>query len=174
MAHPNIVRSSELEAQSVATGQFDHSVRRLGAAAHATTLGVSLVEVPPGKTAWPYHFHSACEEGFYILEGEATIRIGAESIALRAGDYVASPPGPDHAHQLINTGTTPLRYLAMSAPSVYLGMDIVGYPDSNKLSFASGVKPGTVGWRDGAWVMKLIKSDTPNVGYFDDEPLAKK
>jgi hypothetical protein len=53
-------------------------------------------------------------------------------------------------------------------------MDILGYPDSKKLSFASGVEPGKQAWRDGAWVLMLIKEDQPQVDYYDDEPLAER
>jgi len=41
------------------------------------------------------------------------------------------------------------------------------------LAFASGVDP-VKGFRGGVWVMKLIKEDQPQIGYYDDEPLAKK
>jgi len=172
MTHSNVVHGDEVAATTQSKGQFEHTARRLGAAAGATTLGVSLFEVPAGKTAFPYHFHSSCEEGVYILAGEGTARIGGESIPVRAGDYVAFPPGPDFAHQLTNTGTQTLRYLALSAPAVFLGMDIVGYPDSNKVAFAAGAKPGKP-LREAASIMKIIKSDTPDVGYYDGEPLAK-
>lgn len=172
--HPNIVHGGDVPPMTNQQGDFELAARRLGTAAKNIALGVALVEVPPGKTAFPNHYHSAIEEGIYILAGEATARIGKDSIAVAAGDYIGYPPGPDHAHQLTNTGSEPLRYLALSAPAVHLGMDIVGYPDSEKIAFMSGVKPGGIGWRDGAWVMKLIKSSAPDVGYFDDEPLAKK
>jgi hypothetical protein len=48
----------------------------------------------------------------------------------------------------------------------------VGYPDSHKYAFAAGVDP-TKGLRSG-WVMKVVKEDQANAGYYDDEPLAKK
>jgi uncharacterized cupin superfamily protein len=172
--HPNVVRASEVVANEYGQGDFQFTMRRLGAAAKGLTLGVAHMEVPPGKTAFPYHFHSACEEGVYILDGEGTVRIGADSIAVTVGDYIAFPPGPDAAHQLSNTGTTTLRYLAMSAPAVYLGMDVVGFPDSNKQAFFSGVKPGAIPSQDGGWVARLIKADRPDAQYYDDEPLAQK
>ena len=167
-----MVHGDEVAATTQSNGQFEHTARRLGAAAKGGTLGVSLLEVPTGKTAYPFHFHSSCEEGVYILAGEGSVRIGAETAPVRAGDYIAFPPGPEFAHQLVNTGAQPLRYLAFSAPAVFLGMDVVGYPDSNKLAFAAGAKPGK-GMREAAWVMKIIKGDTPDAGYYDGEPLAK-
>jgi uncharacterized cupin superfamily protein len=172
--HPQVVRVEEVEPQEQDQGGFGHRSRRLGQAAGARALGCSHFELPPGKTAFPFHFHSAFEEAIYVLEGAGTLRIGADQIEVRQGDYVALPPGPEHPHALTNPGEGWLRYLCMSAPATPATMDIVVYPDSNKISFASGVQPGKLAWRDGAWVMKLIKAEQPQVGYFDDEPLAKK
>ena len=50
-------------------------------------------------------------------------------------------------------------------------MDIVVYPDSKKVAFASGVDP-VKGFRGGVWVMNLIKEEQPKLDYYDDEPLA--
>jgi uncharacterized cupin superfamily protein len=107
-----------------------------------------------------------------VLEGSGTLRIGSDRVEVRAGDYIAIPPGPDLSHALTNSAATPLRYLCFSGPATPATMDIVGYPDSKKLAFASGVDP-VKGFRAAAWVMKLIKEDQPNVGYYDDEPLAE-
>ena len=43
-------------------GAFVH--RRAGVRHHlgAELIGCSLYEVPPGKRAWPYHYHDANEE----------------------------------------------------------------------------------------------------------------
>jgi uncharacterized cupin superfamily protein len=104
-----------------------------------------------------------------VLEGSGTLRIGTEQVAVAAGDYIALPVGPEFTHALKNTGTVPLRYLAISAPASPVTMDIIGYPDSKKVAFAAGVTaPGK------AWLRKLIKEDQPAVDYFDDEPLASE
>ena len=118
------------------------------------------------------HFHSAFEEAIYVLQGTGALRVGKDRVDIRAGDYVALPAGPDTAHALTNTGTESLRYLCMSGPATPSTLDIVGYPDSKKYAFASGVDP-VKGFRGGTWVMKLIKEEQPSVGYYDDEPLAK-
>jgi hypothetical protein len=52
-------------------------------------------------------------------------------------------------------------------------MDIVAYPDSKKVAYASGIDP-VKGLRGGAWLMKLIKDDAPSVDYYEGEPLANK
>jgi uncharacterized cupin superfamily protein len=172
--HPHVVRFDEVEPQNMTQGDFSQQSRRLGQAAGGRALGCTSYELPPGKTAFPFHFHSAIEEAIYILEGEGTLRIGKEKVAIGQGDYIAMPPGPDSAHALSNRGQGPLRYLCMSGPATPMTLDIIAYPDSKKIALAAGIEPGKVAWRDGAWIVKLIKEEQPEVGYFDDEPLARK
>src|SRR5580765_2289348 len=52
--------------------------------------------VPPGGGP-PPHVHSREEEGFYILEGEITLRIGDERIVVRAGTFANMPIGTPHS-----------------------------------------------------------------------------
>jgi uncharacterized cupin superfamily protein len=171
--HPQVVNIDEVKGDEQGQGSFGFRRRRLGPDVGARALGCSHFELPAGKTAFPFHFHSAIEEAIYVLEGTGTVRAGKERFEVRAGDYVVFPPGPDSAHQLTNTGTTPMRYLCLSAPATPVTLDIVGYPDSKKYAFASGIDP-VKGMRAGGWVMKIIKEDQPAVGYYEDEPLAKE
>jgi len=171
--HPQVVNIEEVEARDEARGDFGYRARRLGAAAGARALGCSLFELPPGKTSFPFHFHSAVEEALYILEGTGTVRLGDQTVEVRPGDYVAFPPGPDAAHTMTNTGTTALRYLAMSAPATPTTLDVCVYPDSKKAAYYAGVDPAK-GWRGGAWAMAIVKTDQPPIDYYDGEPLAKK
>jgi uncharacterized cupin superfamily protein len=83
----------------------------------ASKLGCSLMEVPPGKTAFPLHYHMADEEAIYILSGTGQVRLGVDEqrFAVAQGDYISFKTGPDYAHQLFNThDTEPLRYLCIS------------------------------------------------------------
>jgi uncharacterized cupin superfamily protein len=171
--HPHIVNVEDVAAREETRGDFAYRSRRLGTEAGGKALGCSWYELAPGKTSFPFHWHSAFEEGLYVLEGTGTLRIGKDTAEVRAGDYVAFPAGPDAAHQLANTGAAPLRYLVFSAPGTPTNMDICVYPDSNKVAFASGVDP-VKGFRGGAWIMQLIKQEQPKIDYYDDEPLAKK
>ena len=52
--------------------RFASTRRQLGRAAGGVQLGCSLMEVPPGKRAWPAHSHSTNEEALYILSGPGT------------------------------------------------------------------------------------------------------
>jgi len=169
--HPHVVHVDEVEPMDVKKGSFEFRRRRLGAAAGAVALGCSHFELPPGKTAFPFHFHTNIEEAIYVLEGKGTARMGDASVEVRAGDYLAMPAGPAAPHALTNTGTTPLRYLALSSPATPINIDVVAYPDSKKVAYAAGVDPQK-GLRS-AWLFKLIKEDQPSVDYYDDEPLAK-
>jgi uncharacterized cupin superfamily protein len=105
----------------------------------ATKLGYNLTEIPPGKTAFPYHFHYVNEEMFLVLSGTGKIRMPDGTHPLKAGDLVCCPPGPDGAHQIVNDGSAPLRYLALSTVQ---DPEVVEYPDSAKYGVTVGRKPG--------------------------------
>jgi uncharacterized cupin superfamily protein len=128
--HPNVVNIDELAPVQDPHGRFDPRERRLADAAGGRELGCSHVELAPGKVAWPFHHHLANEEAIYVLEGTGTARIGDASIEIRAGDYLAFPAGPAAAHQTINSGSGPLRYLCFST---MIPTDVVGYADSGKV-----------------------------------------
>jgi uncharacterized cupin superfamily protein len=142
--HPNVVNLSEIEPRTATHGgRFALSTRWFTRATGAKGVGCSWFEVPPGRTAFPNHYHCANEEAAFILEGEGTLRIGAATVDVRAGDYVTFPTGPDASHELTNTGGGPLRYLAFST---LVPVDIVGYPDSGKVGAAATQRFGEPPW----------------------------
>jgi uncharacterized cupin superfamily protein len=103
-------------------------------------LGCRLVILPRGNKAWPYHNYHVNKEMFIILDGAGTLRFGGEEHPVKAGDVIACPAdGPETAHQLINTGDTELRYLAIST---MLQPDIAEYPDSGKFIVMFGSPRG--------------------------------
>ena len=98
----------------------------------ARQLGYNLTVLPPGKVQCPFHVHHGEEEMFLILEGEGELRFGGARYPLRKHDVIACPAGgPEVAHQIINTGTTEMRYLALSARK---DVDICEYPNFQKLA----------------------------------------
>lgn len=138
--HPSIVNLDELDYRELAHGRryaARHGLisQRLG----AHKLGYRITEVPPGKTAFPYHGHLVNEEMVFILEGSGRLRLKHGEYPLRSGDFIALPAGPDQPHQILNTGGTPLRYLAVSTMEQ---PDVVRYPDSQKLAVFAGAAPG--------------------------------
>lgn len=134
-----IVNIAEVEPQPFPPGfgptgetaqRFDARIARISMQLGAQKLGYNITSVPPGKRAFPLHNHRVNEEMFFVLEGAGEIRIGSERHAIRQGDVIACPPGgPESAHQIINTGTVELRYLAVSSK---LSPEICEYPDSGK------------------------------------------
>jgi uncharacterized cupin superfamily protein len=67
---------------------------------------------------------------FLILEGEGELRYGPERYQIRKYDIIACPTGDaSTAHQIINTGSTVMRYLSLSKLST---LEVCEYPDSNK------------------------------------------
>jgi uncharacterized cupin superfamily protein len=150
--HPNIVNGDELEwidtaeAARAKTPADRHRGSKLGARAKrlaqatgGSKLGCSLYEIPPGKRGFQYHCHLGNDEAIYLLEGEATIRLGEREIAVRAGDYISLPAGTAQPHQMMNTSSAPVRYLCLSTMQ---WPDLVLYPDSQKIGFMAPTGPG--------------------------------
>ena len=97
----------------------------------ARHLGYQVVRLDPGKQAFPRHFHHFEEELGVVLAGTCTMRTSRGDVALRQGDFVAFPPGPNGDHCYVNDGTQACTLLLLSnvVPS-----DISEYPDSNKVN----------------------------------------
>jgi uncharacterized cupin superfamily protein len=116
---------------------------QIGRVIGAQKLGYNVTVVPPGKRAFPRHCHRINEEMFFVLDGTGEVRIGDSVHAIRAGDVIACPPGgPETAHQIVNTSTTDLRYLAVSTR---LSPEICEYPDSGKFGVAADYPAGADG-----------------------------
>jgi len=125
----------------------------------ARRLGYNLTVLPPGKAQCPFHSHRAEEEMFLILDGEGELRFGDRRYPIRRHDVIACPTGgPEVAHQIINTGSTDLRYLALSNRAE---IEICEYPDSSKV-LASAREPGTPRLR------KMVRAEN-TVDYYDRE-----
>src|SRR5947208_4260017 len=74
----------------------------LGPLLGAQHLGGTLIELPPGNKAFPYHWEAAQEEWLIVLSGRPTVRTPSEREVLDPGDVVCFEAGPDGAHQVIN------------------------------------------------------------------------
>jgi len=125
-------------------GRYTSSRARFSDHIGAKNLGYNLTVLPPGKVQCPFHNHHGEEEMFLILEGEGELRFGEARYPIRRHDVIACPPGgPEVAHQIINTGTTTMRYLALST---LVEVEACEYPDSGKVLVVSG-KRGDGGLR---------------------------
>lgn len=162
--HQHVVNAADLAPADSSHGtRFAARRWQLGAAAGARALGASLMEVPPGKTAWPRHYHAGNEEAIYVLEGEGTLAIGEERVRVGPGDFVALPAGPGAAHQLVNDGAARLRYLCISTMNP---TDVLVYPDSHKIGVMGGAAPG--GDKRERFLAGFFRDDA-TVGYWDGE-----
>ena len=74
--------------------------------------GLSIDELAPGGTL-PPHVHSY-EESFYLLSGEAILRVHDQAFRIRPGDFGVIKVGTVHAWRA--AGSTPVRWLQMAAP----------------------------------------------------------
>jgi uncharacterized cupin superfamily protein len=94
---------------------------------HRHPFDVEICRIPPGKSACPYHSHSAQWEFYHVISGKGTVRHKDGSTAVEEGDAFIFEPGLPH--QLINDSEGDLVvYLVADNPvgeSCY-------YPDSKK------------------------------------------
>ena len=125
----------------------------------ARKLGYNLSVLPPGKAQCPFHCHHGEEEMFLILEGTGELRFGDQRYPIRPHDVIACPPGgPDVAHQIINTGSTTMRYLALST---LVEIEACEYPDSQKVLVMAGP-------RGDRRLRKMVRAEN-TVDYYDRE-----
>jgi mannose-6-phosphate isomerase-like protein (cupin superfamily) len=72
--------------------------------------------IPPGA-AEVLHYHKKAEQFFYILSGEAIMKVAGETVMLPAGTGLRILPGI--RHQIRNPGSSPVRLLVISNPPSY-------------------------------------------------------
>ena len=98
---------------------------------HAENTLVRIYEIPPFKSAYPYHYHLKNEETFYIISGEGKLKTPDGERNVSAGDLLFFPANAAGAHKLTNTSS--------SENLVYIDFDVVHdldaavYPDSGKM-----------------------------------------
>ncbi len=112
----------------------DHARRSekgLGKATGLNEIDFCIVEVAPGDESTEHHKHYHEEECLYILEGQGTARIGADSFDVGPGDFVGFRAG-GLAHSLKNTGSRPLRCITVSQRKDH---DVSDYPRMGKRLF---------------------------------------
>src|SRR5581483_12202733 len=67
---------------------------------------LEILRIPPGKTPYPYHAHSAQWEFYLVDSGSGTVRDEEGKTPVEAGDAFVFPPGK--AHQFFNDGASDL------------------------------------------------------------------
>ncbi len=102
--------------------------RALGDALGLTRFGVNLTTLAPGRESSIRHHHSHEDELVYVLEGELVLRTDAGEQLLTAGMCAGFPAGSGDAHQLVNRGDAPARFLEIGSRDPN---DAVEYPDDD-------------------------------------------
>ena len=112
-------------------GNYEYYVRRLVPVRKDGQCKISLYEIPPNQSAYPYHCHTKNEETFYILQGTGLLRTPGGERTVTAGDLIFFPANENGAHKLTNTSITEtLVYLDFDT---YNDIDVTFYPDSGKV-----------------------------------------
>ena len=75
-------------------------------------LHLHISQIEPGSWSHPPHTHDGVE-AFYVLEGQGTLEIEGAHQLIGAGE--AAVFDPTKLHGLLNTGTTPMRYIVIIA-----------------------------------------------------------
>ncbi|MGA9854638.1 MAG: cupin domain-containing protein [Gammaproteobacteria bacterium] len=166
-----IINIADLKIQSVSperspkgknAGLYDRRFGEIASQIGAQKLGYNLTVVAPGKRNCPFHNHHMEEEMFFILEGEGEVRFGDKRYPIKPGDIIACPTGgPETAHQIINTGTLEMRYLAVSTLAP---LEICDYPDSEKFGVYEESPPGNEGKR-----FRYLSRQGKSLDYWDGE-----
>ncbi|MBO9577570.1 MAG: cupin domain-containing protein [Microbacteriaceae bacterium] len=139
--------------RAAAQGAFEYR-KRVVVPAAGNQLQIAFMEIPPGKSAYPYHWHEGVTESYVILSGSGLVRTPGGEFAVGSGDVVAFPPGPAGAHRMTNTGAEPLRYVDIDSTS---DPDVFHYPDSGKTGTISRFDAG-------------LTFDAARTGYYEGEP----
>lgn len=95
---------------------FDGNLLEIKATGEETNGIFSLLEGlhPPGYEN-PMHYHRSVESVYYILEGEATFVLGANTIKGKPGTFVYAPRNTAHKFKI--EGNMPAKMLVMFTPA---------------------------------------------------------
>ena len=104
-------------------------------------MTVALMEVPPHRAAYPYHYHMNATETFYIICGSGVVRTPDGEREVKPGDVLVFPPNGNGAHRIENrSDAETLVYLDCdTVPTA----DVIFYPDSDKVGYSAPGKEQT-------------------------------
>lgn len=155
MGDIKITRAKDVPAKHKSEHEgYEYSKREIVPRGLAGQCVVSVYELPPGKSAYPYHFHTKNEEVFYIISGQGVLRTPAGAREVSAGDFLYFPANEKGAHKLMNASETEaLIYIDFDTSN---DLDVAFYPDSGKVGI----------WGKG--IGQLFRLDS-QVDYYDGE-----
>lgn len=101
-------------------GVGDITVQRYFEGAHPWQMDLEIWELPVGGTEGSHRHdesepeYGAMSELYLVIEGSGLMTLDGNSVELRTGDAALAAPGVDH--DLVNTGSIPLRVLVITDP----------------------------------------------------------
>jgi uncharacterized cupin superfamily protein len=113
---------------------------------------VEICRIPPGKSACPYHSHSAQWEFYHVISGQGVVRHKDGTTPIVPGDAFIFKPG--QPHQLSN-------------PNSSSGEDLVLYVVADNPVGESCYYPDSQKWLVRSPERRLIRSE--NLDYYDGE-----
>ncbi|WP_409294255.1 cupin domain-containing protein [Peribacillus sp. SCS-26] len=78
-------------------------------------IDIGIVVLKPGQD-FQNHYHTICEECFYILEGAIDFYIDNRKVNVKSGDLLQVSPG--ESHYLINTSNEHFKALFIKSPHI--------------------------------------------------------
>ncbi|MFJ8235622.1 dimethylsulfonioproprionate lyase family protein [Ureibacillus sp. NPDC094379] len=78
-------------------------------------VDIGIVVLKPGQD-FQNHYHTTCEEVFYILEGSIDYYINNERVPAKPGDLIQCAPGD--THYLINQSNSNFKALFIKSPHI--------------------------------------------------------
>ncbi|MHB8131225.1 MAG: cupin domain-containing protein [Mobilitalea sp.] len=116
---------------------------------------IAMYEIPPLKSNYPYHYHIANTEAFYVISGQGILKTAKGDREIKSGDIIVCPPLEMGAHKIINTSDCEtLKYIDFDTTN---SPDVVYYPNSDKTGIIIHNQSGT-----------FFKNDN-NTSYYDGE-----
>jgi mannose-6-phosphate isomerase-like protein (cupin superfamily) len=91
-----LARDEEIEITDFGKGDYERLGLGLVVRVSEPEYGSKWLTVLPGQVC-PNHFHEHIKETFFVIKGDVEMRIGDETVEMRAGDKLTMPPGTWHS-----------------------------------------------------------------------------
>jgi mannose-6-phosphate isomerase-like protein (cupin superfamily) len=119
--------------------------RRVEILCEHESLHVTWSRFGPRRDGADLHIHHHHTDFFYVLQGELTVRLGADGAQTRVpeGRLVRVPPGVIHGFR--NTSDAELRYLNLHAPGCGFADYMRGLRDGSPVAFDQDEPPADGG-----------------------------
>ena len=92
----------------------DTADRRVEILGETDAMHATRTRLGPRRAGTDPHVHREHDDVFFVLEGELTVRLGAEELAATAGTMVVVPPLVVHAYR--NASDADVVFLNVHAP----------------------------------------------------------